>query len=160
MGLTADICDVHRDKVVLAEHIFQRFGQKTSFYGPIHTVKVYEDNVLVKKALEEIPAGSVLVVDGGASMRVALMGDNLAAIAQKRELAGVIINGAIRDSGEIDAMPVGVRALGTCPFKSFKKGEGERDIPLLFANVEWKPGAWAYVDEDGILVSDNELPLE
>ncbi|MDA3129068.1 ribonuclease E activity regulator RraA [Aliibacillus thermotolerans] len=160
MGLTADICDVHKDKVVLADPLFQCYGQKKTFYGPIHTVKVYEDNVLVKKALEEIPAGSVLVVDGGASMRVALMGDNLAAIAQNRKLAGVIINGAIRDSGDINAMPVGVRALGTCPFKSMKKGEGETNIPLLFANVEWKPGAWAYVDEDGILLSDTKLPLE
>ncbi|WP_158735544.1 ribonuclease E activity regulator RraA [Alteribacillus sp. YIM 98480] len=159
MGLTADICDVHNEKVLLADPLFQSFGQKPSFFGPIHTVKVLEDNVLVKKALESIPEASVLVVDGGGSKRCALMGDNLAAIAKERNLAGVIINGCIRDSGEINEMPVGIRAIGTNPFKSIKKGEGESAVLLRFANVEWKPGAWVYVDEDGILLADEKLPI-
>ncbi|SDH88059.1 ribonuclease E activity regulator RraA [Alteribacillus bidgolensis] len=159
MGITADICDVHKENVVLADSIFHSFGQKTSFSGPIHTVKVLEDNVLVKKALESIPEGSVLVVDGGGSTRCALMGDNLAAIAAERNLAGVIIYGCIRDSGEINEMPVGICALGTNPFKSIKKGEGESDVPLRFANAEWKPGAWVYADEDGILLADEKLQI-
>ncbi|MFB4164682.1 ribonuclease E activity regulator RraA [Alteribacillus sp. JSM 102045] len=159
MSLTADICDVHKEKVLLADPLFQSFGQKTSFSGPIHTVRVLEDNVLVKKALESIPEGSVLVVDGGGSTRCALMGDNLAAIAEERNLAGVIIHGCIRDSVEINEMQVGVRALGTNPFKSIKKGEGESAVSLRFANVEWKPGAWVYADADGILLSDEELQL-
>ncbi|SDG92581.1 regulator of ribonuclease activity A [Alteribacillus persepolensis] len=157
MGVTADICDVHKDSVRLADNVFYVFGQKKSFSGPIHTVRVFEDNVLVKKALETIPEGSVLVVDGGGSKRCALMGDNLAAIAEKRNLAGVIINGCIRDSGEINEMPVGIFALGTNPFKSVKKGEGQNDIPLLFANAAWKPGEWVYADEDGILLAEKKL---
>ncbi|RSL30439.1 ribonuclease E inhibitor RraA [Salibacterium salarium] len=159
MGLTADICDEHKDKVVLADPIFQHYGQITTFSGPVHTVNVFEDNVLVKRALETIPEGSVLVIEGGASQRYALMGDNLAAIAQNRNLAGVIIHGSIRDAGEINEMPVGVYALGTTPFPSIKKGEGEKDIPLRFANVAWEPGFWVYADEDGILVSETELQL-
>ncbi|WP_240375025.1 ribonuclease E activity regulator RraA [Bacillus piscicola] len=160
MGLTADLTDQYRDELKLANPMFQSFGQKASFSGPIHTVKVFEDNVLVKKALETIPSGSVLVVDGGGSMRCALMGDNLAAIAEKRELAGVIIFGCIRDSEEINGMNVGVRAISTNPFKSIKKGEGETNIALRFANVDWKPDAWAYADNDGIVLSDKELILD
>ncbi|MFZ4450323.1 ribonuclease E activity regulator RraA [Salibacterium aidingense] len=157
MGLTADICDQHPRHVVLADSLFHRFGAKLSFFGPVQTVKVFEDNVLVKEALETVPAGSVLVVDGGASRRYALMGDNLAAIAENRNLAGVIINGSIRDAGEINRMGAAVFALGTTPFPSIKKGEGEHNVSLRFANAIWKPGDWVYADEDGILISEQEL---
>ncbi|MDQ0298953.1 regulator of ribonuclease activity A [Salibacterium salarium] len=157
MGLTADICDEHKDNVVLADPIFHHYGNTTTFSGPVQTVQVFEDNVLVKQALETIPEGSVLVIDGGASRRYALMGDNLAAIAQKRNLAGVIIHGSIRDAGEINEMPVGIFALGTTPFPSIKKGEGKRGTSLQFANTTWEPGSWVYADEDGILVAEKQL---
>lgn len=160
MGLTADICDDFKEVVTLADPIFQLFGQKKTFYGPIHTVKVFEDNVLVKKALQEVPEKSVLVVDGGGSMRCALLGDNLAAIAERRNLAGVIVFGCIRDSGEINNMNVSIHALATNPTKSIKKGEGETNIALQFAHVNWKPGEWVYADEDGILITEERLDLE
>ncbi|MFB5660762.1 ribonuclease E activity regulator RraA [Alteribacillus sp. HJP-4] len=160
MGLTADICDDFKEEVVLADPLFIPFGKNVSFYGPVHTVKVFEDNVLVKQALESLPEGSVLVVDGGGSERCALMGDNLAAIAEERNLAGVILNACIRDSREINEMPVGIHALGTNPFKSIKKGEGSSDITLRFANAEWRPGMWAYADEDGILLAEEKLSLK
>ena len=153
----ADLCDAHHDKIKLAEPIFKQFGKKTSISGSIVTVKVFEDNVLVKKALETIPEGSLLVVDGGASKRCALMGDNLAAIAVNRKLAGVIINGCIRDSAEINAMDIGVFALGTNPFKSIKEGKGQQNIPVQFAGLNWQPGYFAYADSDGIIISENKL---
>ncbi|SFE42964.1 ribonuclease E activity regulator RraA [Alteribacillus iranensis] len=159
MGLTADICDIYREKVTLADPMFKSFGKKQTFYGPIHTVKVFEDNVLVKKSLEDIPEGSVLVVDGGGSMRCALLGDNLAAIAESRKLQGVIVFGCIRDSGEMNDMNVSIRAVATNPIKSIKKGEGEVNVPVRFANVDWKPGSWVYADEDGILITEDMLDL-
>lgn len=154
---TADLHDEHGEKLKLAEPVFRFWGQKKSFYGPIYTVRVFEDNVLVKKALQEIPEGSVLVVDGGGSLRCALMGDNLAKIAIERNLAGVIINGAIRDSAQINEMNIGVFALGTCPIRSVKKGEGDENVPVQFAGINWIPGHYVYADSDGILVSAEKL---
>lgn len=150
---TADLHDEHGEKFQLAQPIFRFWGKKKAFAGPICTVRVFEDNVLVKKALQEIPEGSVLVVDGGASLKCALMGDNLANIAVTRNLAGVIINGAIRDSAQIDEMDIGVFALGTNPIKSIKQGKGDENVPVQFAGINWIPGHYVYADQDGILIS-------
>jgi regulator of ribonuclease activity A len=155
--MTADLCDEYRDQVKIAEPIFSIYGEKKSFFGPISTVKVYEDNVLVKKALQTIPEGSVLVVDGGGSTRCALLGDNLADIAVKRNLAGVIVYGCIRDSAEINQMNIGVRAIATHPLKSIKQGKGLENISVQFAGISFEPGSYLYADEDGILVSDERL---
>lgn len=154
---TADLHDEYGEKFQLAEPIFRFWGQKKSFSGPICTVRVFEDNVLVKKALQEIPEGSVLVVDGGASLKCALMGDNLADIAVKRNLAGVIINGAIRDSAQINEMNIGVFALGTNPIKSIKRGKGDENVPVQFAGINWIPGHYVYADSDGILISEEKV---
>lgn len=158
MGIkTADLCDNFSEKLSVCEVSFQSYGQKKSFSGRIRTVHCLNDNVLVKQALETIAAGEVLVVDGGASQKVALMGDNLAKIAVERRLAGVIIYGCIRDSATINQMDIGVFALGTCPLKSFKFGEGVCDKMLTFGGIKWKPGQFVYCDEDGIVVSDEKL---
>ncbi|WP_209123676.1 ribonuclease E activity regulator RraA [Alkalihalobacillus sp. BA299] len=154
---TADIHDAHGDQLILVEPIFKFYGQKKTFEGPICTVRVFEDNVLVKKALQEIPEGSVLVVDGGGSKKCALMGDNLAEIAVARKLAGVIINGCIRDSAQVNEMNIGVFAIGTNPIRSVKKGEGEMNIPVQFAGVNWEPNHYVYADSDGILVAELKL---
>lgn len=157
---TADLCDHYANQLSVCEDVFQSFGKKKSFFGPIKTVKVFEDNVLVKEALNTISAGSVLVVDGGGSKRCALMGDRLAAIAVKQKLAGVIINGCIRDSADIDNMDIGVLALGRNPLKSRKEGKGERDVTVSFAGVHFKPDWYAYVDEDGVVLSEQPLSLD
>ena len=156
---TADLCDVFSVQLSICEQPFQIYGKKKNFFGKIRTVRCLNDNVLVKEALETIEAGEVLVVDGGGSKKVALMGDNLAAIAVKRKLAGVIVFGCIRDSKEINQMDIGVFALGTCPLKSMKLGEGDRDQILTFGGIKWKPGQFVYCDEDGILVSESVLNL-
>ncbi|WP_227936360.1 ribonuclease E activity regulator RraA [Alkalihalobacillus deserti] len=154
---TADLCDVHRDYVKVAESIFTLYGKKRSFHGPIHTVKVFEDNVLVKQALENIPKGSVLVVDGGGSLKCALIGDNLAEIAVTRQLAGVVVYGCIRDCAQIKQMDIGIYALGTNPLKSIKQGKGQENIPIQFAGLNFEPGSYLYADEDGIIVSELKL---
>lgn len=154
---TADLCDEHSNELQIVGSVFQSFGKRKSFSGPIETVKVFEDNVLVKSALETIPSGSVLVVDGGASHRCALLGDRLGEIAESRGLAGVIINGCVRDSAELAQLDVGILALGNHPLKSKKEGKGEKGIPLSFLSIDWNPGDYLYADEDGIVIAGRKL---
>src|SRR5690554_5320963 len=122
---TTDLCDEFANEVQIVGSSFQSYGGKTSFSGAIKTVKVFEDNVLVRKALETIPEGSVLVVDGGGSRRCALLGDRLGEIGVQRKIAGIIINGCVRDSAELKKLDIGVLALGTHPKKSNKEGKGD-----------------------------------
>lgn len=154
---TTDICDEFPDSVSVCEPMFGSYGARRSFHGPVSTVRVFEDNVLVREALEEVPAGTVLVVDGGGSRRCALLGDRLAAIAAERGLAGVIVNGCVRDSRELAGIDVGVLALATHPRKSRKDGAGERDVPVEFGGVTWAPGHHVYADEDGVLLAAGAL---
>ena len=154
---TADLHDEHEGKVQVANILMQSYGQKTRFSGPISTVKCFEDNSLVRAALEEPGNGRVLVVDGGASIRCALVGDKLAELGMRNGWAGLVINGCIRDSTVVSTLDIGIKALGTNPRRSVKKGEGERDIPLAFGDATIKPGDYLYSDEDGILVSPAEL---
>ena len=153
----ADLCDVHAAKVEVCQAEFKSYGKKPKFYGPIATVKAFEDNVLVLEALETIPAGHVLVVDGGGSKRCALMGDRLAKIAQDRGLAGVIINGCVRDTEDLIHMEIGILALGSNPLKSKKEGKGERQVTVSFGGIQWQPGWHVYADQDGILLSEERL---
>ncbi|MBM7649563.1 regulator of ribonuclease activity A [Bacillus ectoiniformans] len=154
---TADLCDDYADQLKVCKQEFKSYGGHKRFSGPISTVKVFEDNVLVKEALQTIPEGHVLVVDGGASKNCALLGDLLGEIAEKRGLAGVIVNGCVRDTAELKQQSIGVMALGSNPLKSIKVGKGEKDIPVQFGEVEWVPGHYVYADEDGIVISEQSL---
>lgn len=154
---TTDLCDEYANELSICKQEFQSLGKQAAFSGPISTVQVLEDNVLVKKALETIPEGHVLVVDGGGSRNCALMGDRLAAIAIRRGLAGVIINGCVRDSADLATMNIGVLALGKSPLKSQKQGKGESNIAVTIGGVQWNPGDYVYVDEDGVVIAEREL---
>ena len=159
MYAVTDLCDKYSDDLQILDPVFTDFGGLLDFAGPISTVKCCEDSSLVRLALEEPGEGRVLVVDGGGSERCALMGDNLAQLAIDNGWAGVLIYGCIRDSAEISQMSVAVKAINTHPKKSFKKNQGERDVPLRFAGVNFMPGDWLYADLDGIVVADGELSL-
>ena len=154
---TADLHDEHEGKVQVANVLMRGYGLKTRFSGPISTVKCFEDNSLVRAALEEQGRGRVLVVDGGASMRCALVGDKLAEMGTKNGWEGMVIHGCIRDSAVVSSVDIGIKALGTNPRRSVKKGAGERDVVLNFADATFKPGDYLYTDEDGILISPDEL---
>jgi regulator of ribonuclease activity A len=154
---TADLCDAHADVVQVCEPVFHAFGGRSAFSGPVSTVRCFEDNSRIKEAVESPGEGRVLVVDGGGSRRRALFGGNLGSAAVKNGWVGVIIHGCIRDSGEIAQMNLGVRALGTMPLRSEKRGEGERDVSVRFAGATFRPGDHVYVDEDGIVVSHGPL---
>lgn len=154
---TADLCDEHADTLQICEIGFLSFGGVSRFHGPVSTLKCFEDNSLVRAALSEPGAGRVLVVDAGGSKRCAMLGDILASMGIENGWAGIVMYGLIRDSADIADMAIGVRALGTHPLKSRKRGEGERDIPVRFAGVEFVPGSFVYADEDGIICSQTVL---
>ncbi|WP_018131445.1 ribonuclease E activity regulator RraA [Effusibacillus pohliae] len=154
---TADLCDQYHQELQICEISFVSYGGKARFSGPIATVEVLDDNVLVRQAIETVPPGSVLVVDGGGSRRCALLGDQLAALAQQRGLSGVILNGCARDVADLAKLQLGVLALGSMPLKSRKEGKGKRDVVLKFGGVEWVPGHYAYADEDGVVISPRPL---
>lgn len=156
---TADLCDEHIEKLQVVEPVFRDFGAISTFEGEIHTLKVFEDNTLVRSVLEQDGMGKVLVVDGGGSLRCALVGDNLAALAIKNNWRGIVVYGCIRDARPIGEMKVGVKALNTNPTKSIKRNEGQQNIPVRFAGVDFKPGQYLYADQDGIVVSEFQLIL-
>jgi regulator of ribonuclease activity A len=137
--------------------VFIALGKRQAFDGPARTVKVHEDNVLVRSTLETAGNGQVLVIDGGGSLRCALVGGNLGVLAQKNGWAGIIVNGCVRDSAELNACDIGVRALALHPQRSVRKGVGERDISVSIAGVTIAPGAWIYADADGVLVAGQKL---
>lgn len=159
---TCDICDANEDKLAtgalaVLPPVFHSFGKRTAFAGPAKTLKVFEDNVLVRTTLETPGNGQVLVVDGGGSLRCALVGGNLGVLAEKNGWAGIVVNGCIRDSEEINACDIGVRALATHPQRSVRKGIGERDLRVTIIGVAVNPGDWIYADADGVLVSAQKL---
>ncbi|MBI4995461.1 MAG: ribonuclease E activity regulator RraA [Rhodocyclales bacterium] len=159
---TADLCDRHEEQLrtgqarVLAP-MFRSFGGRDSFHGPIATLKLCEDNSFVRKALEQPGAGRVLVIDGGGSLRRALVGDQLAALGVKNGWAGIVVHGCIRDSAAIAGMDIGVFALATHPQKTDKKNVGEADVAVSFGGTTFRPGEWLYADGDGILVAESAL---
>ena len=151
MTKTADICDAHKD-VQVCHCQFLTLGSIRSFSGRIRTVRCEQDIVLVKKVLSENGAGCVLVVDGGGSLARAIFGDNMALLAIDHGWAGVVINGAVRDSAEIDAMDIGVKVLGLIPMRPERSGRGEADVPLRFGDADFEPGRWLVADEDGVIL--------
>jgi regulator of ribonuclease activity A len=156
---TADLCDAHERDLHVVESMFLRYGRLAAFDGPIATVKCYEDNSKVREALSEPGEGRILVVDGGGSQRRALFGDMLGELAVRNGWKGIVINGCIRDSAAIDELEIGVRALGTIPLKTHKRGDGQRDVSVSFAGVTFRPGEHLYADADGIVVAARPLEI-
>ncbi len=155
---TADLTDEYSN-YQLCEPIFQCYGGWAQFHGPIRTVKAFEDNSLVRHAVSEQGNGAVLVIDGGGSTRCAMLGDILAQKAVDNGWVGIIVYGLIRDSAEINQMPLGVRAIGTIPIKSIKEGLGKADVSVRFAGVNFAVGHYVYADEDGVIVSPEQYIL-
>lgn len=152
-----DLCDDHADLVQVAEPVFRDFGATRAFHGPITTIKCHEDNALVRATFEKPGEGRVLVIDGGGSLRRALVGDKLGSLMLANGWAGAVVFGAVRDVEVLATMPVAVRAVGVIPVPPQKKGLGERDVAVRFAGVTFTPGHWLYADENGLLVSATPL---
>lgn len=154
---TADLFDRYEARVVSCQTQFRQFGGRRAFHGEVMTVRCFEDNVLLKQTLSTPGLGRVLVVDGGGSLGAALLGDVLGGIAVTHGWSGVVLHGAVRDTVALASLELGVKALGSNPRKSQKKGVGEAGVPVTFGGVTFMPGHWLYSDEDGILVSPEAL---
>ena len=154
---TADLVDDFEDLVTACTTQFHDFGGRKRFSGPIRTVSCRNDNQFIKTLMNERGDGAVLVVDGGASMDTALMGDLIAGAGMKNGWSGAVILGPIRDSVVIGGLDFGVKALGTVPIKSAKAGAGTVDEVLAFGGATFTPGHWIYCDEDGVLVAPRKL---
>ncbi|MFM2399607.1 MAG: hypothetical protein RL341_1764 [Pseudomonadota bacterium] len=161
--LTADLCDAHADKLaagtlrVLPPVLPLKLGAAKTCHGQIVTLKVFEDNALVREQLAQPGAGRVLLVDGGGATRRALVGGNLAKLGADNGWAGIIVFGAVRDADEIDACNLVVRAIATCPQPTVKKGEGAVNVPVEIAGLRIEAGQWLYEDRDGVLISAAKL---
>lgn len=152
---TTDLCDRHQ--VVVLEPVFRNYGAVARFFGPVETVRVFEDNVQVRAILETPGEGRVLVVDGGGSLRCALLGDKLGQLALDNGWAGIVVYGCVRDSVQLAKIALGIRALATHPRKSGKRGEGRQGDILKFAGAAIAPGEYLYADEDGIVIASEAL---
>ena len=153
---TTDLCDDHRGDSGGAFRVlppaFVDYGGTASFAGLVSTVRCFEDNALVRAAIESQGLGRVLVVDGGGSKRCALVGGNLAALAVKNGWAGLLVDGCVRDAAELAPCPIGIRALALCPMPPAKQGAGQRDVPVQVQGVSVRPGDWLCADADGIVL--------
>jgi regulator of ribonuclease activity A len=150
---TADLYDEHGGALASCEVQFRQFGAVNAFEGVISTVRCRDDNVLLRRRLEEPAAGPVLVVDGGGSLHSALLGDQIASLARDNGWAGLVIFGAVRDVAVLRELGLGVKALGSNPRKSAKAGTGEVDVPVEFGGVTFRPGDRLFSDDDGIVVA-------
>ena len=155
---TADLVDSHAAMLKSCNTQFLEFGKRRSFFGAIRTVKTFEDNALIKKTLSGPGNGHVLVIDGAASLRCALVGDAIAGLAAANGWSGLVIWGAVRDTEALKMIDVGIKALGSNPWKSGKAGRGEVDVPVGFGGIEFVPGHFLYSDVDGIVISELALP--
>ena len=154
---TADLFDYFQDELQACELQFRDIGGKRRFHGRIRTIVCRNDNVLIKKTLSEPGEGCVLVVDGGGSLKTALLGDLIAGLGENNGWSGLIINGAVRDIRRLGEMGFGVKALGGNPRKSDKVGSGQVDTAVVFGSVLFEPGHWVYCDEDGIDVASRPV---
>jgi len=157
---TPDICDDFAEQIRVLDGLFHNYGGLKSFYGKVITIKCFEDNSLVKKLVDTPGEGRVIVMDGGGSLRRAILGDMLAEKAANNGWAGLVINGCIRDCVEISNMDIGVKALNTHPMKTEKRGLGDLEVPVTFAGQTIRPGEWIYCDDNGIAISATKLSLK
>jgi regulator of ribonuclease activity A len=155
---TTDLSDAH-PSVQVAEPVLAHFGGRKRFSGQITTVLCLEDNSRVREAVGEAGEGRVLIVDGGGSLQCALLGDLLGEKAVANGWSGIVINGCARDTYRLGQLDLGVMALAPHPRRSEKRGHGDRDVPVRFAGVTFRPGDHAYADEDGLIVSGTPLAL-
>lgn len=159
---TCDFCDVHKSHASQADFrvlppVFHAYGAHARFFGPVQTVQCFEDNTPVKAAVESAGHGAVLVVDGGGSLRRALLGGDLAASAARNGWAGLVIHGAVRDVQELRTTAIGIRALALIPMPTVRRTPGVSQQPVVIEGVRIAPGDWLYADEDGIVVHTQPL---
>lgn len=155
--VTPDLCDENPELVRIVAPMFTNYGRRRAFGGEVLTVKCFEDNSVVKAQAAEDGTGKVMVVDGGGSMRCALLGDMIAENAMKNGWLGIIIYGCVRDVDAIAALDIGIQALNSMPIKSVRQGRGDLNIDISFGGVTFRPGEFVYADNNGVIISPRSL---
>ena len=154
---TCDLCDQFPDRIRVLAPIFRHYGGRTRFSGSIATIKCFEDNVFIREAAVEEGRGRIMVIDGGGSLRSALVGDGIAEWARDHGWAGMIIHGCVRDTAALAKVDLGVMAIGVNPVTPGKRRVGARDVAVTFGDVRFVPGEYAYCDEDGVVIATERL---
>ena len=160
---TPDLCDQYEDNknvgLRVLDSLFNNYGGRTQFYGQAVTIKCFEDNSIVKNLVGTPGQGRVIVMDGGGSLRRAILGDMLGAKAVENGWSGLVIYGCVRDVDELATIDLGVKALNTHPIKTDKRGLGDLNVSVTFAGQTISSGDWVYADNNGIIVASSELEL-
>ncbi|WP_406668090.1 ribonuclease E activity regulator RraA [Gallaecimonas sp. GXIMD1310] len=156
---TSALCDTYIDMVDVVDPIFANYGGRSSYAGQISTVKCFEDNALIREMLEEDGSGRVLLIDGGGSLRRALIDAELAELAVANQWQGLLINGAVREVDVLEALDIGIHALAAIPVGADDAGHGETDVPVNFGGVTFLPEDWLYADSTGVVLSPEQLEL-
>ncbi|MDE1242498.1 ribonuclease E activity regulator RraA [Vibrio aestuarianus] len=157
---TSALCDIYLDQVDVVEPMFSNFGGSASFAGQLTTIKCFEDNGLIREVLEQDGLGRVLLIDGGGSLRRALIDAELAALAEENEWEGIVVYGCVREVDELEDMSVGIQALASIPVGASAQGIGEVDVAVNFGSVTFLPEDYLYADNTGIILSQEPLNVE
>ncbi|WP_217527818.1 ribonuclease E activity regulator RraA [Vibrio cholerae] len=157
---TSALCDIYLDQVDVVEPMFSNFGGCASFAGQITTIKCYEDNGLIRETLEQDGLGRILLIDGGGSLRRALIDAELAALAEENEWEGIVVYGSVREVDELEEMSIGIQAIASIPVGATSQGIGEVDIPVNFGGVTFLPEDYLYADNTGIIISQEPLSAD
>ncbi|OXX74807.1 ribonuclease E activity regulator RraA [Vibrio sp. V19_P1S1T109] len=157
---TSALCDIYLDQVDVVEPMFSNFGGSASFAGQLTTIKCFEDNGLIREVLEQDGLGRVLLIDGGGSLRRALIDAELAALAEENEWEGIVVYGCVREVDELEEMSIGIQAIASIPVGASNQGIGEVDVPVNFGGVTFLPEDYLYADNTGIILSPEPLNVD
>ncbi|MCL9783534.1 ribonuclease E activity regulator RraA [Vibrio sp. S4M6] len=157
---TSALCDIYIDQVDVVEPMFSNFGGSVSFAGQITTIKCFEDNSLIRDILEQDGVGRILLVDGGGSLRRALIDAEIASMAEENEWEGIIVYGCVREVDELEDMSIGIQALASVPVGAAQHGVGEVDVPVNFGGVTFLPEDYVYADNTGVILSQEPLNID
>ncbi|PMO52841.1 ribonuclease E activity regulator RraA [Vibrio breoganii] len=154
---TSALCDVYLDQVDVVEPMFSNFGGSASFAGQVTTIKCFEGNGLIRSVLEQDGQGRVLLIDGGGSLRRALIDAEIASLAEENEWEGLVVYGSVREIDELEDMSIGIQALASIPVGASQTDVGELDVPVNFGGVSFLPEDYLYADNTGIILSQEPL---
>ncbi|MCW8329614.1 ribonuclease E activity regulator RraA [Photobacterium sp. SDRW27] len=157
---TSELCDIYLDQVDVVEPMFSSYGGRSSFGGQVTTIKCFEDNGLIRDVLQQSGVGRVLLIDGGGSLRRALVDAEVAQLAASNEWEGLIVYGCVRHVDDLDELEVGIQAMASIPVGADQQGIGEVDIAVNFGGVTFLPEDHIYADSTGVILSPEPLDIE
>lgn len=157
---TSLLCDIYAETIDVVEPLLTNFGGRSSFAGEVVTIKCFESVGLIYKTLEENGAGKVLLIDGGGSLRRALINAHIAELAVENDWEGIVVNGCIREVDALEELDIGIQAITAIPVGAEDNEVGDLNVPVNFAGVSFLPEDILYADSTGIVISPEPLELD